>query len=68
MELKFDRRHIRRRHKKYIKKLEEWKYEILLIAQLLLEENEEKKAQGWATLYHTLDVVKDLWEKLREEI
>lgn len=67
-ELTYDRRHVTRRYKMYIKKLKTWREDVLGLINTLLEHGQEEKAKAWMILYHSLTILEDLWEKLVNEL
>lgn len=67
-ELIYERNIIRKRHLKYIDKIERWKEDIKMLIQLLLEQQQEEKAKQWVILLQTLELSQDLWNKLVREL
>lgn len=67
-ELSYSRYDIKRRHAKRLKSVESWLEDIKELINLLLTEGYEEKAKEWAILYHSLEITKDVWEKLVAEL
>lgn len=62
--LSYNRYDIRRRHMKRLKSIESWLEDIKELINILIMEGYEEKAKEWAILYHSLEITKDVWEKL----
>ena len=64
----YNRDAIRKRYRRYIEKLEKWGKDIETLIAILLESGYRKKAADWGLLVNSIEVVRDLWLKLIEEL
>lgn len=68
LNLAYNRDAIRKRHIRNIKKIEKWREDIDQIIQLLIVAKQTDKAKEWSILSLSLEVVRDLWRRLIQEL